>query len=60
MGELPMTDQPKRIVRHAGSRGEEPVLPDVPPDETDERWGDEPRERSDDWYRRERPPHHGD
>jgi hypothetical protein len=69
VGELPVTEQPKRVVRRparpagerpGSARREDPVLPDVPPDETDERWGDEPRERSDEWYRRERPPHHGD
>jgi hypothetical protein len=37
---------------------EKPVLPDVSRDETDVGWGDEPGERDDDWYRRERPPHH--
>jgi hypothetical protein len=37
---------------------DEPVLPQVSRDERDEGWGDEPRERDDDWYRRERPPHH--
>ena len=36
----------------------EPVLPEVSRDETDVGWGDEPSERDDDWYRRERPPHH--
>ncbi len=39
---------------------ESPVLPDVTRDERDEGWGDDPREsrRDDEWYRRERPPHH--
>jgi hypothetical protein len=37
---------------------EKPVLPDVSSDELDVGWGDEPAERDDDWYRRERPPHH--
>ena len=38
---------------------DEPVLPDLPPDETDVAWGDEPARRDDDdWYLRERPPHH--
>jgi hypothetical protein len=37
----------------------EPVLPDVSSDELDIGWGDEPSERDDEWYRRERPPHHG-
>lgn len=36
----------------------EPVLPDVTRDERDVGWGDEPTERDDEWYRRERPPHH--
>jgi hypothetical protein len=35
------------------------VLPDVSSDELDVGWGEEPAERDDDWYRRERPPHHG-
>ena len=39
-------------------RRSQPVLPDVSRDETDVGWGDEPSERDDDWYRRERPPHH--
>ncbi|MDT7573148.1 MAG: hypothetical protein QOE05_3322 [Actinomycetota bacterium] len=38
---------------------EKPVLPDVSTDELDVGWGDEPSERDDEWYRRERPPHHG-
>jgi hypothetical protein len=37
---------------------DEPVLPEVSRDELDVGWGDEPSERGDDWYRRERPPHH--
>jgi hypothetical protein len=36
----------------------EPVLPDVTRDERDLGWGDDPSERDDEWYRRERPPHH--
>ena len=35
-----------------------PVLPDRPRDETGVGWGDEPAERDEEWYRRERPPHH--
>jgi hypothetical protein len=38
---------------------DEPVLPDVSSDELDVGWGDEPSERDDEWYQRERPPHHG-
>jgi hypothetical protein len=37
---------------------DEPVLPDVAPDDTDRGWGDEPSQRDADWYERERPPHH--
>ncbi|WP_375491844.1 hypothetical protein [uncultured Jatrophihabitans sp.] len=41
-----------------GGRDDGPVLPSVTGDERDAGWGDEPGERSDEWYRRERPPHH--
>jgi hypothetical protein len=37
---------------------DEPVLPDVTGDESGVGWGDDRGERDDDWYRRERPPHH--
>jgi hypothetical protein len=37
---------------------DEPVLPDTTRDERDVGWGDEPGERDEEWYRRERPPHH--
>jgi hypothetical protein len=39
---------------------DEPVLPVVSPDDRDEGWGDDSRDerRDEDWYRRERPPHH--
>jgi hypothetical protein len=47
--------RPRRVIRR---RSEEPVLPDVSKDETDVGWGDGPSSRDDDWYRRERPPHH--
>ncbi len=40
------------------ARPEEPVLPTVSGDERDVGWGDGPAERDDEWYRRERPPHH--
>jgi hypothetical protein len=51
--------------RRDGDKGrrhkdDEPVLPDRTGDERDVGWGDPPAERDDDWYRRERPPHHGD
>jgi hypothetical protein len=47
-----------RADRRDGRDPEERVLPNVSGDETDVGWGDEPAERDDDWYRRERPPHH--
>jgi hypothetical protein len=37
---------------------DQPVLPETSSDERHVGWGDEPSERDDDWYRRERPPHH--
>lgn len=46
------TPAPKR------NRDDEPVLPDVTSDERGDGWGDEPDRRDDEWYRRERPPHH--
>jgi hypothetical protein len=49
-------DQPPP--RRATPSRDKPALPDVSRDETDVGWGDEPSERDDDWYRRERPPHH--
>jgi hypothetical protein len=36
----------------------EAVLPDISSDELDVGWGDETSERDDEWYQRERPPHH--
>lgn len=52
-------EQPVR--RRPNDDDDEPVLPALPRDERDEGWGDEPGagRRDDDWYRRERPPHHG-
>ncbi|MDT4939843.1 MAG: hypothetical protein QOG80_3514 [Pseudonocardiales bacterium] len=41
-------------------RDAEPTLPEQTSDDRDVGWGDEPAERDDEWYRRERPPHHGD
>jgi hypothetical protein len=43
-----------------GARDDEPVLPEQTRDERGVGWGDEPGERDAEWYRRERPPHHGD
>jgi len=46
----------------SGARDDEPVLPDVTSDEQDRGWGDDRDggRRDEEWYRRERPPHHGD
>lgn len=57
-----MTQERAERDRPGGAAGrasdDEPVLPSVTRDEREAGWGDEPAERSDDWYRRERPPHH--
>ena len=37
---------------------EAPMLPSRSDDDSDVGWGDEPTQRDEDWYRRERPPHH--
>ena len=39
-------------------KDEEPVLPETTRDERDVGWGDDRGERDEEWYRRERPPHH--
>jgi hypothetical protein len=58
-----MTDQPSakpsggKPGRHRRD-DDEPVLPDTTRDERDIGWGDAPGGRDDEWYRRERPPHH--
>jgi hypothetical protein len=36
----------------------EEILPSTTSDERELGWGDEPSERSDDWFLSERPPHH--
>lgn len=53
--------RPPRSEPASPEEPEEPVLPQVSGDERDEGWGDDPREsrRDDDWYLRQRPPHHG-
>ncbi len=64
MGQLPVTsERPGEAARRPGPTDDEPVLPSVTRDELDEGWGDERGrdgggERDEDWYRRERPPHH--
>lgn len=60
MGQLSVSTDPAE--RRRRERDDEPVLPTVTRDELDEGWGDErgrgSGERDEDWYRRERPPHH--
>lgn len=51
-----MTD--RRDERRPSRRDDEPVLPASTERERDEAWGDDPARRDEDWYRRERPPHH--
>jgi hypothetical protein len=53
--------EPDRSASKAG-RDDEPVLPDITEDERDRGWGEdrESGRRDEEWYRRERPPHHGD
>ena len=48
----------RREDTHAPRRDEKPVLPATPERDRDEAWGDEPSRREEEWYRRERPPHH--
>jgi hypothetical protein len=52
-----MSDSDRRPSARRGS-DDEPVLPETTRDEREPGWGDEPSERDDEWYRRERPPHH--
>ncbi|WP_338183233.1 hypothetical protein [Jatrophihabitans sp.] len=54
MSERPATPPPS-------PKDDGPVLPDVTEDERDRGWGDDrdSGRRDDEWYRRERPPHHG-
>lgn len=55
----PAPDQPARP--DPVERDDAPVLPDITEDERDRGWGDDgdSGRRDEDWYRRERPPHHG-
>lgn len=46
----------RRVVRPPR---EEPERREVSRDETELGWGDGPSARGDEWYKRERPPHHG-
>jgi hypothetical protein len=57
MGQLPVTDRDRREPTRP-PQDDEPVLPDTTSDEREAGWGDEPTRRDDEWYRRERPPHH--
>jgi hypothetical protein len=50
---------PSSSAARARRHHDEEVLPSVTSDEQELGWGDEPSGYSDDWYRNERPPHHG-
>lgn len=54
----PHGTDPSRDKRARHRDDDQPVLPDTTRDEQDVGWGDEPGGRDDEWYRRERPPHH--
>ncbi len=55
-----MSEPAEPRARRGRERDDEPVLPERAREDRDEAWGDDPRsrERDDEWYRRERPPHH--
>jgi hypothetical protein len=57
MGQLSVTERKDREPARRRS-DDEPVLPETTRDEREVGWGDEPGERDEQWYRRERPPHH--
>ena len=49
----------KPVYRQRDRYGDGEVLPSVTRDEQEIGWGDEPSGYSDEWYRSQRPPHHG-
>jgi hypothetical protein len=53
--------EPAAMPSKIAAPSEPPVLPKTSRDDQDLGWGDRPNsdDRDDDWYRRERPPHHG-
>jgi hypothetical protein len=53
-----VTGPDRREPTRRRTHDDEPVLPETTRDEQDVGWGDDPAERDDEWYRRERPPHH--
>jgi hypothetical protein len=52
----PRPDRPPH--RDDAEAQESPVLPDRAAEDREEAWGDRRGDRDDEWYRRERPPHH--
>jgi hypothetical protein len=62
VGELPVTDPHPTSPPDRAQNRPDPARPkgEVADDDrpTRDEWGDEPGERDDEWYRRERPPHH--
>jgi hypothetical protein len=60
MGRLLIVTDPSGRPAEGRPPDNDPVLPVVPEDERDEVWGDGASggRRDEEWYRRERPPHH--
>jgi hypothetical protein len=60
-GEEPTAQPPRRVVKSRAGRPADGPDEDRSADDGDVGWGEIPAEsgRDDDWYRRERPPHHG-
>jgi hypothetical protein len=60
MGQLPVSRDERGATPTPPHRRDDDaaVLPEVSRDETSEGWGDEQDARDEEWYRRERPPHH--
>jgi hypothetical protein len=50
--------RPRRRRATDDPAAERPVLPAASRDELDIGWGDDESRRDEEWYRRERPPHH--
>lgn len=56
---MPEHDPDPAPERPARPADREPVIPDRAKEDRDVGWGELPRDERDDWYERERPPHHG-
>lgn len=58
MADTNASDRSRGRNRAERDPAERPVLPEVSRDDTDVGWGDADSRRDEEWYRRERPPHH--